>query len=165
VCLTGWLLEQLQALYHRTGQPLVRVHGPRDLTMRGGTITITLHDAAGRAFDDRRVEELANREGISLRTGCFCNPGAGEVAHGLDERIMGQFFQGERGLSFLELRDEVWKRFGKSISAVRISVGIVTNFADVFHFLTLARGFLDRTVEEVGPVEGIAAPHDERDSP
>ena len=163
-CLTGWLLDQLQSLRHRSGQPLVRVHGPGDLHRRGGTVTVTFYDPAGRPFDDRRVEELANRARISLRTGCFCNPGAGEVAHGLDGRIMREFFKDERGLSFLELRDEMEKRFGKSVSAVRVSVGIASNFADVYHFLSFARGFLDRTVEEVGPVEGVAMPHNGRDS-
>lgn len=156
LCLTGWLLQQLQALHHGTGQPLVRVHGPSDLHRRGGTVTVTFYDPAGRPFDDRRVEELANREGISLRTGCFCNPGAGEIAHGLDEHIMREFFRSERGMSFPELREEVKKRFGKSVSAVRVSVGIVTNFADVYRFLTFVRCFLDRTVEEIGPVEGTA---------
>ena len=28
----------------------------------------------------RRIEELAGADGISVRTGCFCNPGAGEIA-------------------------------------------------------------------------------------
>jgi len=158
-CLAGWLLDQLQALRHHSGQPLVRVHGPGNLDMRGGTVTVTFYDPDGRPLDDRRIEELANREGISLRTGCFCNPGAGEVAHGLDERIMGDFFRSEQGMSFLELREALWERFGKSISAVRISVGIASNFADVHHFLTFAQGFLDRTVEEIGPVEGVAVPH------
>lgn len=160
VCLAGWLLESLQALHHSNGRPLIHVHGPRDLCMRGGTITVSFYDPNGRVLDDRRVEELANWKNISLRTGCFCNPGAGEVAHGLDESIMRTFFQGEQGLSFLELREEMWKRFGKSVSAVRISVGIVTNFADVYRFLAFARGFLDRTVEEVGPVERVVAPHE-----
>ena len=160
VCLTGWLLEQLQTLHHGNGRPLVRVHGPPDMRMRGGTITVTFGDPSGQVLDDRRVEELANRENISLRTGCFCNPGAGEVAHGLDERIMREFFQGEHGMSFLELREAMWKRFGKSVSAVRISVGCVTNFADVYRFLAFARGFLDRTVEEIGPVERAVVSHE-----
>jgi selenocysteine lyase/cysteine desulfurase len=159
ICLTGWLLSNLQALQHGNGRPLVRVHGAKDVRMRGGTVTVTFYDAEGRPFDDRRVEELANWQNISLRTGCFCNPGAGEVAHGLDERIMREFFQGERGMSFLELREAMWKRFGKSVSAVRVSVGLVTNFADVYKFVQFARGFLDRTVEEVGPVEMQVVPH------
>jgi len=40
---------------------------------------------AAYALDYRRIEELASAQRISLRTGCFCNPGAGagEWAEGL----------------------------------------------------------------------------------
>ena len=68
---------------------------------------MTFFDCNGRALDDRRIEELANHRGISLRTGCFCNPGAGEVAHGLGPEIMRSFFASENALSFQELRREM----------------------------------------------------------
>ncbi len=104
MCLTGWLLKNLLALQHGNGQPLARIRGPQDLNQRGGTITVTFYDVTGKPFDDRRVEELGNQANISLRTGCFCNPGAGELAHGLSAREMKAFFSRERGTSFLELR-------------------------------------------------------------
>ena len=47
-------------------------------------------------------------------------------------------------------------RFGKVISAVRISVGLASNFADVYRMVEFTRGLLDQTVEQVGPVEGNA---------
>src|SRR6266545_5499197 len=34
----------------------------------------------GHVIDERYVERVARKHNISLRTGCFCNPGAGEVA-------------------------------------------------------------------------------------
>ena len=151
MCLTGWLLERLTALQHSNGRPLVRVHGPTTLEGRAGTVTITFYDMEGRPFDERRVEELASRDAISIRTGCFCNPGAGEVAHGLTPEIMTEFFKGDHGLSFAELREQMQARYGKSINAVRISVGVVSNFADVEHFLNFAAGFLDRSSAELGP--------------
>ena len=150
ICLTGWLLAQLTTLRHSNGRPLARIHGPATLEARGGTITVTFYDSEGVAFDERRVEELANLERISLRTGCFCNPGAGEVAHGLTPEIMAEFFKGDQGLSFMDLRALMETRYGKSINAVRISVGLVSNFADVQHFLRFARGFVDRSVTDVG---------------
>src|SRR3954465_11633690 len=39
----------------------------------------------GRLVDCRRVEELAGLQRISLRTGCFCNPRAGETAEHITE--------------------------------------------------------------------------------
>lgn len=153
ICLTGWLLEQLTAMRHSNGRPLVRVHGPSTLEARGGTLTLTFYDPDGLAFDERRVEELANLEKISIRTGCFCNPGAGEVAHGLTPEIMAEFFKAGHGMSFEELRQLMQVRYGKSINAVRISVGVVSNFADVQRFLEFAQGLLDRPATSIASTE------------
>ena len=87
-CLTGWLLEELLALRHTNGRAMVRIYGPANTQARGGTVTLNLYDPLGHLLDYRRVEELAGAENISLRTGCFCNPGAGEIAEGLTEEDM-----------------------------------------------------------------------------
>ena len=44
---------------------------------------MNFYDPDGHLLDYRRIEELASAQRISLRTGCFCNPGAGEAAEGL----------------------------------------------------------------------------------
>ncbi len=152
-CLVGWLIDNLLALRHRNGKPLVHIHGPHHTTMRGGTVAITLYDVNGEAFDERRIEELANRQNISLRTGCFCNPGAGEVAHGLPQKVMQELFKDAQGMTYQELRAAMLRRFGRSINTIRISVGIASNFDDVYRFLCFAYGLLDKTVQQVGPVE------------
>ncbi len=143
ISLTGWLMENLTALRHSNGQPLVRVHGPATLNQRAGTVTVTFYGRDGQAMDDRQVEQLANAESISIRTGCFCNPGAGEVAHGLTGEIMREFFKDSQGLSFPELKRAMRKQFHKSISAVRISMGLASNFADVYAFLRFACTLLE----------------------
>lgn len=155
-CLAGWLIDNLAALRHATGQPLVSLHGPANTQQRGGTVTVSFYDQNGIALDDRRVEELANHANISLRTGCFCNPGAGEVAHGLTPDVMKQFFLGS-ALSFQELRQLMHSRFGKEVSAVRLSVGLASNFADVDAMLRFAANFLNHTAEEIGAVQNIEA--------
>jgi hypothetical protein len=38
---------------------------------------------------------------------------------------------------------------GRVLGAVRISVGIVSNFADVYHFVQFARSFLDQNAESI----------------
>jgi selenocysteine lyase/cysteine desulfurase len=153
MALTGWLIDSLTGLRHEGGQALVKIHGPRDLTARGGTVTMSFFDRDGRAIDDRRIEELANHRGISLRTGCFCNPGAGEVAHGLGPEIMRSFFARDNALSFQELRREMQARFGRDVSAVRVSVGIASNFADIDAFIRFATRLLNHTAAEIGEVE------------
>ena len=120
--------------------------------MRGGTVTVTFLDRDGQAFDDGRIEQLANWERISLRTGCFCNPGAGEVAHGLTPEIMRTFFHRGHASSFRSCAARC-TRLGPDVSAVRVSVGLASNFADVDAFIGFAAGFLDRTAAEIGDVQ------------
>ena len=42
--------------------------------------TVNFYDPKGQFIDHRLVEQQANQANISLRTGCFCNPGDGELA-------------------------------------------------------------------------------------
>ena len=148
--LTGWLLDSLTALRHSNGAPMIQVHGPTDTDMRGGTITISFLDPDGLELDERRVEELAGEANISLRTGCFCNPGAGEIAHDLSEAEMRAFFAGGERVSFDDLRATIRQHYGKSVASIRISTGIATNFADVYRFIEFVSGFKDRSTAEVG---------------
>ena len=148
--LTGWLLDSLIALRHSNGAPMIRVHGPTDTNMRGGTVTISFMDPDGLGLDERRIEELAGEVQVSLRTGCFCNPGAGEITHDLSEGEMKAFFaRGER-VSFDDLRATIRDQYRKSVASIRISTGIATNFADVYRFIQFASGFKDRTSADVG---------------
>ena len=82
--LAGWFLEEVVKVRHGNGARVARIYGPLDQEMRGGTIALNVYDAQGGHLDHQRLEERANAWGISLRTGCFCNPGAGEMALGLE---------------------------------------------------------------------------------
>ncbi len=144
-CLTGWLLDQLAGLRHSNGRMLVKVHGPTDLDLRGGTITMSFFDPDGLPISGQLIEQLAAAAHISLRTGCFCNPGSGEAAFGLPKELMQQFFVDAKGMHFAELVEVINKARGVDVSAVRISVGLASNFADVYRFILFARGFADRT--------------------
>jgi len=39
---------------------MVRIYGPTDTQMRGGTVTLNFYGPDGRLLDYRRIEELAN---------------------------------------------------------------------------------------------------------
>ncbi len=140
--LTGWVLSAMDSLHHSNGAPLVEVYGPRDTTMRGGTIAFNFHDPDGVVFDFHTVEDEACRHNISLRTGCFCNPGAGEIAFGLTKTDMSECFTHEERASFEKC---LIAAKGKTAGAVRISLGLVTNFADVYRFIQFAQTFLNRS--------------------
>jgi selenocysteine lyase/cysteine desulfurase len=146
-CLTGWLLDQLAVLQHGNGNPLVRVHGPTDLEMRGGTLTMSFFDVDNRPISGQVIEQLAAEANISLRTGCFCNPGSGEATFQLPESLMRQFFETEEGINFSELVRIINNAQGVDVSAVRISVGLASNFLDVYRFIQFAAGFIDQLVD------------------
>jgi selenocysteine lyase/cysteine desulfurase len=151
-CLTGWLLTELFALRHGNGRPMVRVYGPASTAMRGGTVTMNFYDPDGRLLDYRRIDELAGLQRISLRTGCFCNPGAGESAEGLTEDDMRAGMAQGADITLSRFLQLMQHRGGKSAGAIRVSLGLVSNFADVERFLQFAAGFRDQTTLTLGAV-------------
>jgi molybdenum cofactor sulfurtransferase len=140
MCLTGWLLEALAALRHNNGGPVVHIYGPRNTRGRGGTIAMNFAHPSGELIDSCAVERCASAAGISLRSGCHCNPGAREIALGLSKEEMVEVFKCKDKIGyehFLEVID------GKTTGAVRASIGLVTTFADVYRFWEFARSFRD----------------------
>jgi selenocysteine lyase/cysteine desulfurase len=138
--LCGWLIEELLAMHHANGLPLVKLYGPRGPERRGGTLAMNFYAANGRVIDHDRIERTAGERGISLRTGCFCNPGAGEVALGLTrQEIQGCFTTGDSRMTYEDLRRCVDPH---EAGAVRVSLGLVSNFADVFAFRDYAQAML-----------------------
>ena len=144
-CLTGWLLADLLALTHSSGRPMVRLYGPMTTDMRGGTVTLNLYDPDCHLVDYRRVEELASEQHISLRTGCFCNPGAGETAEGLTESDMLEGAAGGEDMNLARFVDIIQRRGGKSAGAIRASFGLASNFEDAFRFAQFVASFRDQT--------------------
>lgn len=140
MCLTGWLLEQLLTLRHANGRPLVRLYGPATTHGRGATVQVNFFDPAGAMFDCYVLEQLANAQRISLRAGCHCNPGAREVALG--------FLAGDLAPCFLDKDDLTFEQFlqrieGKTTGALRASLGVASNFADVYTYVRFAKTFLN----------------------
>jgi len=151
-CLTDLLLKELLALRHSNGRPLVRIYGPANTEMRGGTVTMNFYDPDGHLLDYRRIEELAGNEGISLRTGCFCNPGAGEVAENLTAEDMAAGLAHGREITLPLFLQIMQHRDGKSAGAVRVSLGQASNFADVERFLQFVANFRDQSALAIGEV-------------
>lgn len=149
-CLTAWLLEALLALQHSNGRPMVRIYGPASTRERGGTVTLNFYDPEGHLLDYRRVEEMAGAEGISLRTGCFCNPGAGETAEGLTDVDVDAALSADADMSLPRFLQFITHRSGKSAGAIRVSLGLVSTFGDVNRFIGFARGFRDQSRLAIG---------------
>jgi selenocysteine lyase/cysteine desulfurase len=138
--LTAELLARLTGLRHGNGAPMVRIYGPADARDRGGTVSLNLLDPGGVLVDERLVAAESAAARISLRTGCFCNPGAGEGAFDLT----GGRLKGSRRWGAASV-DEYLVRLGmRTGGAVRVSLGLASNLADVDRFLE----FLDSTYRD-----------------
>ena len=146
MCLTGWLLDQLTMMRHGNGRPLVRIYGPTTTRERGATLQMNFFDADGARIDAFTSERLASAQRISLRAGCHCNPGAREAALGFTRDDLAGAFSNADGISFNQFRRRILK---KTVGALRLSLGLATNFADVSRFLQFAGGFIDKSVGEL----------------
>ena len=137
--LGAWLLDTLASMRHSDGSPATEIYGPRSWQRRGATIAFNFLHPDGRVVDQRYVDRVANTHNISLRTGCFCNPGAGEVAFTIARETLlgGEFGEG------MTLDDYVRTIGLPSGGAIRASLGLASNFADVYRFQSLAAEFTD----------------------
>ena len=135
--LTRNLLDDLTALRHTNGRPLVRIYGPRETTARGGAVAFNIRDRDGTVLPYSLVESRARRANVSVRGGCFCNPGASEAAFGLDARIatcfedLGAAFTPER---FAECTNT-------AVGAVRVSIGMANNREDIQRAVAVISSF------------------------
>jgi selenocysteine lyase/cysteine desulfurase len=125
--LTSDLLDRLGALGSR-----VRLYGPTDVQDRGGVVAFNLY-SGGKVVEYGAVESAARRDGIAIRGGCFCNPGAAEHAFG---------FPAGRSRTCLD-GDFSVARFrscmnGHPVGALRASIGVPTSTADLDRLLELA---------------------------
>lgn len=149
--LAGWLLERMRTERHTNGAPLFRVFGPDRMDRRGSTVAFYLLDPDGTVYDVYRVEELAGEQLISVRTGCFCNPGDGEVAHAITRDDMESCFaKPQLPVTLTECQRIIEDATGKIPNTIRVSLGIASDFRDAWRFIEFARGFRDRRADEVG---------------
>jgi selenocysteine lyase/cysteine desulfurase len=137
--LTSGLLERLARLGDR-----VRVYGPADSQTRGGVIAFNLY-SDGRPLDYEAVEAAARLNGIAIRGGCFCNPGAAEHAFG---------FRASRARACAGAEFSV-PRFracmdGAPVGAVRASLGPATTEADVDRLFELMSGLTNSSCRTAG---------------
>jgi selenocysteine lyase/cysteine desulfurase len=115
--LTRYLLAELKGLRRGDGGPLVRIYGPQDAKDRGATVAFNVLDSNGNPIPFADVVERARVHGVSLRGGCFCNPGAAEAA----------------------LRFSIPPR--TDVGAVRASLGIASNEPDIDRAIDIIASF------------------------
>jgi selenocysteine lyase/cysteine desulfurase len=138
--LAATLAATLGALRHRNRRPVTRLYGPSRPMTRGATIAFNVLDDAGVAVPYGIVEERARAARVSVRGGCFCNPGASEAAFGFPieatQRCLVQ--TRERGWSIPRFAECM---SGFAVGAVRASFGIPSNERDLVRLVEVVDSF------------------------
>lgn len=137
--LTNWLLQRMLALRHRNGRSLVQIFGPQDMVSRGGTIIFNLFSPSGEPLSYFLIEQAANEQKISLRTGCFCNPGIDEINHAIGKEELSRYFTSHTITDLDHMSDSL----GRMRGAIRVSLGWASNYNDVDRFLRFLEGYLE----------------------
>ena len=144
MCLTGWLIDQLIGLRHSNGRPVIQLYGPPTTERRGGTVLVNFFDPDGQMIDCNQMVALANEQRISLRAGCHCNPGAREIALGFRQDELIACFRDKDSISFEQFLQNIE---GETTGALRASIGLASNFADVYTYVEFAKSFVDRPLQ------------------
>lgn len=129
--LTTMLLAELASLRHEDGRPVARVYGPSDNRARGGTVAFNVVNRFGRVVPYQQVEQAALASGVSIRGGCFCNPGAAERAFAFPAAEFAACMERARREGFTVEGFAECLGGSVAVGAVRASVGIATSEADI----------------------------------
>jgi selenocysteine lyase/cysteine desulfurase len=149
-CLLHYLVTSLSELWHdTTGEPVVRILSAvparrlktvdaqsdvGSLLLRCIPVTMahsSLLQPSSEMFPNSFIAHAASRMGISLCIGCMCNPGGAAALLGL-EGTMEQLY---RGLMLADFERAV----GHELGVVRLSLGLASNFQDMWNVLRFAR--------------------------
>jgi selenocysteine lyase/cysteine desulfurase len=136
-CLTDYLLTELQQLQHSNGKRLIHIFGPANSEKRGSTMIMNFFDEQENKIDVTEIESRANDKNISIRTGCFCNPGIDEITNCITSEELSLFYSSRDDAKYDKIHF-----LGKMRGAIRISLGMMTNFKDCEIYLDFCRGFL-----------------------
>ncbi|NOZ48915.1 MAG: aminotransferase class V-fold PLP-dependent enzyme [Chloroflexi bacterium] len=142
--LVGYLLDAMLRLRHDNGKALVEIYGPVGTGQRGCTIAFNLIDVSGVYIPFQQVEAEANQQQISIRAGCFCNPGAGEYSLTHTAEAVKRCVAAATSDGIFDI-DAYHDCLGsKATGAVRVSLGMVSNKQDVDRFLVFLADFCNR---------------------
>lgn len=141
--LAEWLQAQLSSLRHHVGGalPLCQIYGP-PAAQRGATLMLNFFDCYGSILPHARIKRAADRFGITLRNGCFCNLGA--VQQATYATAGAEHCELDKTGKILDCTTFDEKILEKGdCGAVRISFGLGSNFTDAYRFLLFATCLLD----------------------
>jgi selenocysteine lyase/cysteine desulfurase len=139
--LTSYMLDRLMSLRRSDGRDLVVVYGPRETMSRGATIAFNVLRNNETVVPFAQVEDRAREAGVSLRGGCFCNPGAAEKAFGFPASETARCFSSLADTGFSIERFSACLGSSIAVGAVRASLGIPTSIRDIDRGIEVVKSF------------------------
>ena len=136
----------MKALHHSNGRPVVQIYGPATVRDRGGTVAFNVLDRAGRGLPYETIVEGALLARISIRGGCFCNPGAGERAFDFPAAQAARCLEQARRHGFDPRRFSACMD-GRPAGALRASFGAPTVGRDLDRLVALLASWRDCTLD------------------
>lgn len=126
--LTYWLTQMLKSLRHKDeGRPLLQVYGSQSAKSRGNIVAFNVMDSTGNCFPASLVKKLADRSNIIMGVGYFSNPGLATILSEVNNRAL----------------DSSIFRNTVSFSTLRVSLGPVSTFSDVYRLVQFLCRFRD----------------------
>lgn len=100
-------------------------------------------DINGDQYPFESVERNASDHGISIRSGCFCNPGIDETNYCLTEEELARFYSSRDKGNYADMK----LYLGKMRGAIRVSVGYATVQRDIDAFIAFLKTYLNVAVD------------------
>jgi molybdenum cofactor sulfurtransferase len=130
--LIEYTISSLSVIRYKNGTHIVTIHGAVDPSQRGGSLALTFYASNGDEVACEKIEMLANKERMSLRSGCMCNPAMTAILthHRQAVSRIGQ------NVTLSELLEQLGQ---DSIGVVRISFGLASNQKDADTFVNFVK--------------------------
>ncbi|KAJ3980752.1 pyridoxal phosphate-dependent transferase [Lentinula detonsa] len=118
----------------RVPKKVLKVVGETD-EEAGAVISCIFLDEVGEALPLSFIAHSAAHDGISLRTGCMCNPGGAAALLGIQESMKDVEEGGmmREGMTLKQFEEEVERRM--ELGVVRISLGLGSDWSDLWRIL------------------------------
>ncbi|PHT57928.1 hypothetical protein CQW23_00291 [Capsicum baccatum] len=131
--LTNWLINALTRLQHPHAEdihhPLVKIYGPKIHFSRGPAVAFNVFDWKGQKIDPTLVQKLADRNSISLSCAF------------LQHIWFSKMYDDEKKTILETLKSSDHKKSG--VSVITVSIGMITNFEDLYRLWSFIARFLD----------------------
>ncbi|GKU95367.1 hypothetical protein SLEP1_g8734 [Rubroshorea leprosula] len=142
-CLINWLVNALISLRHPNSEAsvsAVKIYGPKITFDRGPAVAFNVIDWKGEKIDPALVQKLADRNNISLSVGLLQHVEFSDK-HEEEREMMFEIGTGEEGGT--QISGQRGDKIPPRINVVTVTLGLLTNFEDVYRLWAFVSRFLD----------------------